>query len=185
MTTASKDQNWPKKIPSWTSYRANSVVWSRTPLSKSNKAFSLSPDSVTPLLFASLITYVCIIPHTRQIKPNFQNPNFQRPLRETVHTLGFEKSFRLELGGGRKKKTTTWVERDIIQFSKRITTTSKSDPMKLAHRHARVSANWQLCGMTEQSRTNLGRKIIHIGAAHANKDTEAAHLRCHIGRCHA
>jgi hypothetical protein len=42
---------------------------------------------VTPLLFASLITYVCIIPHTPQIKPNFQNPNFQRPLRETVRNL--------------------------------------------------------------------------------------------------
>ncbi len=102
-----------------------------------------------------------------------------------MHTLGFEKSFRLELGGGGKQKQQPDSSEILYKFSKRITTTSQSDPMKLAHRHARVSANWQLCGMTEQSRTNLGRKIIHIGAAHADKDTEAAHLRCHIGRCHA
>jgi hypothetical protein len=35
------------------------VVWNLTPLSMSNKTFSLSPDSVIPLLFISLKRYVC------------------------------------------------------------------------------------------------------------------------------
>lgn len=40
------------------SYRTYSVVCSLTPLSINSNTFSLSPDSVTPLLFISLNMYV-------------------------------------------------------------------------------------------------------------------------------